>query len=192
MIDRKSLENRIRGWFPQEPKIKNQTFAVSANLPKTQTVPPRRYENSIDDASMLWIVALSLMLLNLGGYNNLPFANFIGFVVFGAVMGIFLVVVPAYRELQTLFKTGLSSVKLSEITRHALSVAGLCLIVGFLIGQFPHTLKGSIAVFFVSSALSIIVARALLFGAWERKNKADLWQGKGYSLYSVPKKSTEP
>ncbi|MCW4000196.1 MAG: hypothetical protein NWE93_08145 [Candidatus Bathyarchaeota archaeon] len=201
MKTRETLRNRIRGWFPQEPKIKNSTFAISDSLPKMQAIPPQRYKAfSLNRDSIFFILLLGMPLLNCLFY--LPFSNFVGLILFGAVIGTFLAIVPAYRELQTLFKTGSSNVKLSTTTFIVFALSGLCLIIGNWIVNFPQvaTLTYSMMAFFVSSLLSAGAAQTLLFRAWERKNKSELWRGEiksgdfwrgRFVLYSIPKTRTE-
>jgi hypothetical protein len=189
---KRGLENRIRGWFPQEPKTNQYVIASNANndnLPVQDTYEVYKRTNQNSNLTLLFLsigVPFSLLTVLHDVAPIILLIAIVAAVFVGATVGL----VPAYRELRILDKKGKSNSKISTAIVLVFAIINVCLIFGVLAGhtdlRFNEVQSATLAFSFLSPIVAFDV-RKLLFAAWKRKNKSEIWEGKKLQLFTAPK-----
>jgi hypothetical protein len=184
---KKSLELRIRGWFPQEPRLIGMCVKASPEVKQQPLVIPPEYDLSATlltgvSAILFGFMGLPLNLLGLFFNHSLP--HVFWFSVFLAV-GAFLGFVGTKNQLNQLSRDykisqNASNAKLIIVFLVPLTVAF------FLYYMFMGFPSGEMFVFFVCTS-SFWMSRWLLMRAYEKRENMRLMQSLwGSFLIAIP------
>jgi hypothetical protein len=119
--------------------------------------------------------------------------NLASTIIAGVAVGAIVGLTPLYKELKRLDKQGSSNIKRSTAVVSALLIVDVCLILGVLVAQGGINLNQvqlTVILFSGISALTSMAGKPLLFAAWRRKNKSEIWQGHKLQIFSTPTPNT--
>lgn len=195
MTLQKGLRNRIRGWFPQDPRM-NKTVIANTSLQNTQTTSIQELKKEVIFTRQAeQVIAFASCFFGLlANLPHLPLAIDASLIGIGVIIGVIVRIAPGYRELKQLSINGSSSVKFSEVAFlfSVLTGFGLGLLVPIILAGFNLTYIQAGLAICLSSFIANLTSKDLLFRVWERKNKVDIMGGKGFTIFSIPKNPSRP
>ena len=101
-MKKQTLGNRIRGWFPQEPKLSGKYLQKSPIKPKVKMDPTKRMSVSL--LSVIGTISFVMSIINFLFYPhrwNLASDLNVAFLVFGAVLITLAIIIQKKEITQT-------------------------------------------------------------------------------------------
>jgi|WetSurMetagenome_2_1015567.scaffolds.fasta_scaffold47727_3 hypothetical protein len=198
MTVKKTLQNRIRGWFPQEPCIVNTRLKVNHENKQPPLIIPSEYKVSATKYAgvfaIFWITFSVFMFFNFVNLERYPISafQFVAWIIAGLTVGAITVAMFTKNQLSRLLKD-------YQFTTNGKDLVLLIVptVLFFIFGFFVNwSIYGAMRVpilqgFWISAiawGISIEITRVILFGVFEKKENMRLmqsWWGPGIIL--VPK-----
>jgi hypothetical protein len=175
MNAKKSLENRIRGWFPKEPILREPTqrFQGIANDQILIRHQGGTRSTPVLGFGTLVTTFLGITILLSGAISHISTDSQIVWLSLGLISGVVLSVILAKKVLNSLATRGETSPSIT-LPKALLFVGALIILLGavlWLASQFLPATIGSFPLdFLLGSLIGFGPARFVLFFAWERKN----------------------
>ncbi len=187
---KRSLQSRIRGWFPEEPKGLKLSFAAKNPIaqgifknPKEQ-VTPELY------VTVILLTITGLFTLSIFDRLFLVFDYFGVMSISCALIGAFLGTFPAYKILKTLSKGGKTRANLPQIIYFAfILVIGTITFYGLVTSWSNFLIFEPYYAFFWLSLVAIFDSRFIFLAVWERKYHCKIWMDKRLKLFIIQKSS---
>ena len=174
---KKSLENRLRGWLPKEPILREPTqrFQGIANDQILIRHQGGTRSTPVLGFGTLVTTFLGITILLSGAISHISTDSQIVWLSLGLISGVVLSVILAKKVLNSLSTRGETSPSvLSTLPKALLFVAALIILLGAVLGLAPSVLPATIQSFpfdfLLGSLIGFGPARFVLFFEWERKN----------------------
>ncbi len=199
---KRSLQSRIRGWFPQEPE--GLKLSIAPDFGAKNPMPAKNYKpgsarvlSPINIAIGLFINLLLVMFLfradSLPSFSfSGPLGNYVVMAIAGVAVGVVVGMLPAYKILEQLtkgHKTYIKSLKIVTINLAYIILVFGTLLYFFMIHFGTRTFTEFNELFFIfsfSSCLAMVDSTYVCYAVWERRNHCKLWRYNGL-FFMVPK-----
>jgi|WetSurMetagenome_2_1015567.scaffolds.fasta_scaffold87295_2 hypothetical protein len=196
MTPKKSLENRIRGWFPKEPYLVSNRLNLDYETKKPSKVIPSEYKVSTTKVAgagaIFWIILYGfLVLYSVNSINrDYPISSFqlIAWTIAGLALGAISCIIFTKNQLGRLIKDYQFSTTGKDVIFLIVSFV-MFSIFGFFVSQSP-AIQGSMISLY-AWGVSFLTTRVTLFAAFEKKENMRIvqrWFGAGgVGAFLVPK-----
>jgi hypothetical protein len=193
MTVKKSLENRIRGWFPQELTMISTRLLVNHENKQPPRIILPEYKVSTTKLfaglTIFWIIfygCIFFSAINIVWHPSSAF-QILAWIIIGLAIGIISDAILAKNQLSRISKDYQFSNNGKDWILYAVSVA-LFLGFGGFVSWFFYSSLQMWAVLVYSWGVASQLTRVLLFAAFERKEKMRLMQSWwGTNIFLVPK-----
>lgn len=198
---KRSLENRIRGWLPKEPKLPNRASAKTDFKIDQRPQPSTQIGTGAINATLnigfqtlVFAFFSFITIVQINAQNHILLTSQIGWIIAGLVAGSIFSAAATQRQLKPLATNNRTRMTLAGIL---LIVGAGILVFGIFIGvQFsnlPALTKYGLLTSLFASVSGVYVARYALFLRFERKNQMRIFQTwSGLSeLIAIPKSETK-
>ncbi len=185
---KKSLENRLHGWFPQEPiLISMRKVKVNCEIKQPPPIIPSGYTLSttkmLGGLTIFWIVVYGFLFFNTLNFAVFPVSTFqaVAWIIAGLAVGTITGTILAKNQLRRLSKNYQFSTTGKDI------VSIIVPIVLFFI--FSSILSWSTILFSIYSwGVSIQITRWVVFFNFEKKENMRLMQSWwGMEIFLIPR-----
>lgn len=201
MTFKKSLENRIRGWFPEEPQLPNRAPSKINFQINQQPQPPTNHYR-VDTASatkfmgfqtIIWTLFSFLFIVQINAQNHIQLTSQINWIIAGLTVGSILSAIVTQKQLKHLAKYNELRVTKATIL---ISVGVAIILIGIFTGLGSPNLPASALYAYMTSVFAsgptFSVTRFVLFTRFESKTQMRVLQhwvfGNGF--FVVPKSGT--
>jgi hypothetical protein len=201
MNAKKSLGNRIRGWFPQEPYMISTRFKVE-NIDKRQPpiIPPGYNVSSTKVAGIVAI--LYIIIYGFSSFYNLNFEEYaisvfqgVAWIIFGVAAGTISSIIFTQNQLGRLLKDYQFSTNGQDLVLLIVPLVLFSIFVFFVSFSFNGimhitALQGCVISVF-AYGVSMLIIRYVLFLAFEKNENMRLMQSWGGKLMILIPKAPE-
>lgn len=203
MISKKEIQNRIRGWFPQEPRlpkapVKTDFQTNPPPLLNAKPAPPQmgpgtlRATRFLGFQALIWIILSFLFVIQLRGENQISLTSQIIWITAGLIVGLTVSAIFTQRQIGYFEKNSqFPTPKAGPL--FATIVGAVIIIMVVVYGSFFFNLQAIGAGFLSSIAVmtpTAFAARYLLFSRYERKKEIYIiqywWQA---GIFALPKRA---
>jgi hypothetical protein len=196
---KRSLGSRIRGWFPQEPKITGASTKTALEINQQ----PLTYESSGTLSATKWQIAQAIFwsllginfLLRVNAQMEIPFLALLACIVMGVVLGSVLAGLITRTQLNILMEKTKIGVSLQT---KLLVVAVFVIVIGLALSGIYNSIPLSLTSGFfdavIPAGLAFLVVRCVLLLNFERKCQMRImqsWAGWGMFVVSKNKEDKE-
>jgi len=183
---KKSLENRIRGWFPKEPNLSEpfqQYGQPTAKTVKSQFRSGSRTSLFTALFAAFWTFFSFTFMFQLNTYFPSALSFRIIFLIVGISFGIFFSTLLTCRQLNTLEKKGEvpTTLKTIFITVGA-AVIAVAVIVEIGFSNLPSVVESALGYSIFACAPAVLLTRTILMVYWEKQKRTRIFQDK-YGFY---------
>jgi hypothetical protein len=198
MTVKKSLENRIRCWFPQEATMISTRLIVNHENKQPPLIIPPEYNVSATKLAggfaVLWIILFGFIIFDTSNLSlrwyNISLFQIVAWIIAGLVVGVISGTIFARNQLGRLSK----DFKFSANKKDAVVLIvpmGVFFIFGGFVSWFLQSSLELWAILVYSWALSYQIPRVLLFAVFEKNTNMRLMQSWwGSTIILVPKAPT--
>ena len=194
---KRGLENRIRGWFPQEPAAKLPLTANNRVNYASQTRMSTKAQPLSAARVALFIplvLMCSLLLIPLRFFSFISTATGLASVIGAVAIGLAIGVVPTVIDLKKVQKYGEANQRNSFFAMIAYVSLVICVVLASFIG---HNLwmgisafQSAIMIFAILSMLALGVSKAVLMLVWQARSESVLMVDK-FRLFALTKNARQ-
>jgi hypothetical protein len=196
---KKSLESRIRGWYPKEPTLPK----ISAKIvfpTKPATLPTQKPEGTVSATKVLGFLAILFAFIeiaNIIGFRNLnsiPSSSQVGWIAVGLIFGFILTLIFTRRQLSRFGQDNKITINKKDTLTLVVPLiiffisAGLASVIMYSFDTIiKHGFIGLLPSIY-ALAMSGFITRYVLFIVYEKRKNIILvqyWFGPG--IFAVPK-----
>jgi hypothetical protein len=199
---KRSLQNRIRGWFPQEPEGLKLSiapdFGAKNPVPEKKLPSTARVLSPINIACVLFSNLILLMLLfSQDSHPSFKFSGplsiYVVIAIAGVAVGIVVGMFPVYKMLEQLTKGKKTHIKALKVLfigiAYGILVLGALiylLVINFGTRNFFTGFNELFYLFTFSSVIAMSNSTYVSYAVWEKLNHCKLWRNNGL-FFMVPK-----
>ena len=199
MTFKRSLENRIRGWFPKEPYMISTRTNIDYETKKPPLVIPPEYKVSATKVAgafaIFWTMLYGYFSFTILDFERYPVSSFqiVPWIIAGTVVGVIISTIFTKNQLRRLSRDYQFSINGKDMV---LLIAPLVLffVFGISVGLSYSFTNMSIPVMqgflisFLSLGISLQIIRYVLFVAFEKKENMSIVQSWfGFGFFLIPK-----
>ena len=187
MNAKRSLQNRIRGWLPQEPHMISTRFKVEHENKQPLLMIPPEYKISATKVAgafaVFWIILYGFMFFTSLNLERYPISGFqvAAWVIAGLGVGTISCAILTKNQLSRLSKDYQTSINLKDMVLLAVPIVLLCIfgiLISRSIGSSTHIPYFQGLTFSIYAwGVSCVITRVALFASFEKRENMRIMQG---------------
>ena len=184
---KKSLENRIRGWFPKEPYIISTRLNVDYETKKPPQVIPPEYKVSatkvVGAIAIFWTILYGYISFTILDFERYPVSSFqiVPWIIAGTVVGVIIGTIFTKNQLRRLsrdyqFSINGKDMVLLIVPLVLFFVFGISVSLSYSFTNMSIPVMQGFLISFLSLGISLQIIRYVLFVAFEKKENMRIVQ----------------